>query len=72
MVQSRKDYDQSEDFDRLSKISEYFENEEFQTNGSLNHRQASSYDGDAAPQNPKTPKPQNPKIPLVRLYVSRF
>jgi RNA polymerase sigma-54 factor len=36
---------QSEDFDRLTKISEYLENEEFITNGS-NFRQAASYDGD--------------------------
>ena len=34
----------AEDFDRLAKIGEYFENEEFNTNGS-NFRQ-SSYDGE--------------------------
>jgi len=36
----------AEDFDRLARISEYFENEEFATNGSQNFRQASSYDGE--------------------------
>src|SRR5438270_104659 len=35
----------SEDFDRLEKIGEYFENEEFNTNGS-SFRQASSFDGE--------------------------
>jgi RNA polymerase sigma-54 factor len=41
----KENSDQSEDFDRLTKISEYLENEEFLTNG--NHfRQAASYDGD--------------------------
>ena len=35
----------AEDFDRLSKISEYFENEEFQTN-SGNFRQSSGSDGE--------------------------
>lgn len=34
------------DFDRLEKISEYLENEEFATNSNLNYRQASSYDGE--------------------------
>ncbi|HEX4123850.1 MAG TPA: RNA polymerase factor sigma-54 [Tepidisphaeraceae bacterium] len=42
----KENSDQAEDFDRLTKISEYLENEEFHTNGSLNHRQASSYDGE--------------------------
>ncbi len=36
----------AEDFDRLARISEYFENEEFATNASQNFRQASSYDGE--------------------------
>jgi RNA polymerase sigma-54 factor len=35
-----------EDFDRLNRISEYFENEEFNTNGSSNFRQTASYDGE--------------------------
>jgi len=37
--------DQSEDFERLAKLSEYLENEEFFTNGS-NFRQTASYDGE--------------------------
>ncbi|HEX8912599.1 MAG TPA: RNA polymerase factor sigma-54 [Humisphaera sp.] len=37
--------DGSADFDRLEKISEYLENEEFSTNGS-NYRQASGFDGE--------------------------
>src|SRR3954471_9806502 len=37
---------QAEDFDRLSKISEYLENEEFATNTGTSFRQASSYDGE--------------------------
>ncbi len=37
--------DASEDFDRLERISDYFENEEFSTNGSSSFRQ-SSYDGE--------------------------
>jgi RNA polymerase sigma-54 factor len=36
--------DGADDFDRLTKLSEYLENEEFSTNGS--YRQASSYDGE--------------------------
>src|SRR5687767_6830067 len=36
---------QAEDFDRLAKLSDYLENEEFNTNGS-NYRQAASYDGE--------------------------
>src|SRR5688572_4779421 len=36
---------QADDFDRLAKISEYFENEEFNTNGGSNFRVA-SYDGE--------------------------
>jgi len=36
----------AEDFDRLERITEYLENEEFFTNSSLNFRQASSYDGE--------------------------
>jgi len=38
--------DQSADFDRLDKISEYLENEEFSTNGQQDFRQHSSYDGE--------------------------
>src|SRR5215469_6135506 len=34
------------DFDRLAKISEYLENEEFATNGASQFRQVSSYDGE--------------------------
>ncbi|MDP9173407.1 MAG: RNA polymerase factor sigma-54 [Planctomycetota bacterium] len=41
----KENSDQSEDFDRLAKISEYFENEEFATNGG-NYRASSSYDGE--------------------------
>jgi RNA polymerase sigma-54 factor len=41
----KENSDQSEDFDRLSRISEYFENEEFATNGS-HFRQAATYDGE--------------------------
>src|SRR5258708_6589416 len=37
--------DASEDFDRLARISDYFENEEFSTNGGSNFRQ-SSFDGE--------------------------
>src|ERR1019366_6774398 len=37
--------DASEDFDRLARISDYFENEEFSTNGGSNFRQA-SFDGE--------------------------
>src|SRR3982750_910441 len=37
---------QAEDFDRLTKISEYLENEEFATNTGTSFRQASSYDGE--------------------------
>ena len=41
----KEDSNGAEDFDRLSKISEYFENEEFQTN-SGNFRQGSGNDGE--------------------------
>ena len=41
----KENSDQSEDFERLAKLSEYLENEEFFTNGA-NHRQTSSYDGE--------------------------
>jgi RNA polymerase sigma-54 factor len=41
----KENSDQSEDFDRLTKISEYLENEEFQTNGS-NFRQSSGEEGE--------------------------
>src|SRR5688500_13737153 len=38
--------DSAADFDRLEKISEYLENEEFLTNGSLGSYRVSSYDGE--------------------------
>jgi RNA polymerase sigma-54 factor len=38
--------DASEDFDRLARISDYFENEEFSTNGSASSFRQSSYDGE--------------------------
>ena len=41
----KEDSDQSEDFERLAKLSEYLENEEFFTNGS-HQRQLPIYDGD--------------------------
>ena len=41
----KEDSDQAEDFDRLAKIGEYLENEEFFTNGS-HYRQAAVYDGE--------------------------
>jgi len=41
----KENSDQSEDFNRLSKLSEYLENEEFATNGS-HFRQPASYDGE--------------------------
>src|SRR6187549_3289989 len=34
----KEDNNQADDFDRLAKISEYFENEEFNTNGGSNFR----------------------------------
>ncbi len=40
-----EDSNQSDDFERLAKISEYFENEEFNTNGGSNFRVA-SFDGE--------------------------
>lgn len=40
-----KENNDADDFDRLEKISEYLENEEFATNSS-NYRQAASYDGE--------------------------
>ena len=40
-----KDDGSAEDFDRLARISDYFENEEFSTNGGSNFRQ-SSYEGE--------------------------
>ena len=42
----KENSDQAEDFDRLAKISEYLENEEFATNTGTSYRQASSYDGE--------------------------
>ena len=41
----KENSDQAEDFERLAKLSEYLENEEFATNGS-HFRQAASYDGE--------------------------
>src|SRR5579862_9845463 len=41
----KEDTGQSEDFERLARISDYLENEEFSTN-SGNFRQQSSYDGE--------------------------
>jgi hypothetical protein len=41
----REDGGQADDFDRLAKISEYLENEEFHTNGAATFR-ASSFDGE--------------------------
>jgi RNA polymerase sigma-54 factor len=40
----KEDSGQAEDFERLAKLSDYLENEEFSTNGS--YRQAASYDGE--------------------------
>ncbi|WP_428940768.1 RNA polymerase factor sigma-54 [Fontivita pretiosa] len=43
----REDSNGAEDFDRLAKISEFLENEEFNTNGSANFRyQSAAYDGE--------------------------
>jgi RNA polymerase sigma-54 factor len=43
----KEDSDQSADFDRLEKLSEYLENEEFFTNSSMReHRVSQSYDGE--------------------------
>jgi RNA polymerase sigma-54 factor len=41
----RENSDQADDFERLAKISEYFENEEFNTNAGSNFR-VSSFDGE--------------------------
>ena len=38
--------DQAEDFNRLEKLSEYLENEEFFTNNARDFRTAQSYDGE--------------------------
>ncbi len=46
LVVKDEDSGQSEDFERLARISEYLENEEFSTNRASNYRQASSYDGE--------------------------
>jgi RNA polymerase sigma-54 factor len=46
MVVEREGSDGTEDFDRLEKIADYLENEEFGTNSSFQHRAASSYDGE--------------------------
>jgi RNA polymerase sigma-54 factor len=42
----KENNDQAEDFDRLTKISEYLENEEFATNTGTSFRQTSSFDGE--------------------------
>src|SRR5437868_2591641 len=42
MVVEREGSDGTEDFERLEKIAEYFENEEFGTNSSFTHRVSSS------------------------------
>jgi RNA polymerase sigma-54 factor len=42
----KENSNQSEDFDRLERISDYLENEEFSSNNSNNFRQPSSYDGE--------------------------
>src|SRR5438132_7101993 len=41
-----KENDDAEDFERLAKISDYLENEEFNTNGGSNFRQAARYEGE--------------------------
>ena len=41
-----KENSDAEDFDRLNRISEYLENEEFATNTGTSFRQAASYDGE--------------------------
>src|SRR3954452_14136345 len=41
-----KENDDAADFDRLAKISEYLENEEFSTNGSSFRQSVASYDGE--------------------------
>jgi RNA polymerase sigma-54 factor len=45
IVKDNENSDAAE-FERLEKISEYLENEEFSTNNSSNYRQAASYDGE--------------------------
>jgi RNA polymerase sigma-54 factor len=43
----KENTNQADDFERLARISEYFENEEFHTNAGMNHRVASSsFDGE--------------------------
>src|SRR5258705_2679885 len=42
----KEESNQAEDFDRLEKLSEYLENEEFFTNNSREYRTAQSYDGE--------------------------
>jgi RNA polymerase sigma-54 factor len=46
LVVDREGKDSAEDFERLEKIADYLENEEFGTNSSFQHRSASSYDGE--------------------------
>ena len=42
----KEDSNGAEDFERLAKIGEFLENEEFNTNTGTSYRQASSYDGE--------------------------
>src|SRR3954470_12524789 len=46
MVVEREGNDGMEDFERLEKIADYLENEEFGTNSSFQHRASASYDGE--------------------------
>src|SRR5687767_12551584 len=46
LVVDREGNDSVADFERLEKIADYLENEEFGTNSSFQHRAASSYDGE--------------------------
>jgi RNA polymerase sigma-54 factor len=46
LVVQEQGNDSQEDFDRLERISEYLENEEFATNSSFNHRVSSGGDGE--------------------------
>ncbi len=41
-----RENDDAQDYERLARISEYLENEEFSTNGGANFRQAAVYDGE--------------------------
>src|SRR5262249_19511890 len=46
LVVKDKENSDAEDFDRLNKISEYLENEEFATNSGTSFRQPAVYDGE--------------------------